>query len=128
MPVWRGIKSEGRPSDPGDFGCGQYHSTSFIRADQYGVPFRMNLRLANPIILEVEEAYTLVADRFGTISGIADDPGKGAGEFTERSVRAREATAALKTLGHDGIAVVNRKERGGYAEIEIVKFPNGGGQ
>jgi hypothetical protein len=123
MPVWRGIKAEGRPSDPGDFGCGTYYSTSFIRADQYGVPFRMCLRLSNPLVLTVEEAYTQIADRFGTISGIANEPGGGAGDFTPRAARAAEAAAVMSALGYDGVAVVNEKVRGGFAEIEIVRFP-----
>ena len=81
------------------------------------------MRLARPLVLTVEEAYTQIADRFGTITGVANEPGHGAGDFTPRALRAREATLALLALGYDGLAVLNEKEHGGHAEIELVKFP-----
>jgi hypothetical protein len=122
MEVWRGIRLEGRPADPGDFGRGTYFSTSHCRAGCHGTTFRMNLRLANPLILTVEEAYTQIADRFGTITGMAGDPSSGAGDFSPRGLRAAEASAAMRALGYDGVAVVTPRRSGG-SEIELVKFP-----
>lgn len=121
MPVWRGIRAEGRPSDPGDFGSGTYFSTSHCRASCHGTTFRMRLSLKSPLILTVDEAYTQIADRFGTISGIANQP-TGAGDFSPRGLRSAEATTTMLALGYDGVAVVTPRHNGS-SEIEFVRFP-----
>ena len=44
--------------------------------------------LTKPLLLTVEEAYTQIADRYGTISGVAGHPETGAGDFVPRAARA----------------------------------------
>jgi hypothetical protein len=74
LPVFRG-KQDGRaPSDPGDFGQGTYYSTSKARAANYGALKPFTIVLTKPLLLTVEEAYTQIADRYGTISGVAGHP------------------------------------------------------
>jgi hypothetical protein len=120
LPVFRG-KQDGRaPSDPGDFGQGTYYSTSKARAANYGALKPFTIVLTKPLLLTVEEAYTQIADRYGTISGVAGHPETGAGDFVPRAARAAEATSAVRSLGHDGLAAINSETR----EIEIVVFPS----
>jgi hypothetical protein len=125
MEVWRGFRRPGqKPADPGDLGQGAYHSTSRSRASGYGEPRRVVLRLRNPLILSAGEAYDQVADRFGTISGVAGEPQHGAGDMGARALRSAEATAALVRAGYDGLVAVNPHRYGGLGgEIEIVQFP-----
>ena len=70
--VWRGIGH--KPADPGDLGRGTYYSSKRMRAANYGQATRHSIVLLNPLILTREESYTQIADRFGTISGIAGQP------------------------------------------------------
>jgi hypothetical protein len=120
LEVWRGINGEThRPSDPGDFGQGTYYSTSKARARCYGKPKSNKIELKNPLILTDVEAYNLIADRFGTISGTALKPEAGAGCFKSREQCAMAATNTLKQMGFDGVVSVNPR----FNEIEIVVFP-----
>jgi hypothetical protein len=121
MNVWRGTNGGAhRPADPGDFGRGTYYSTSFFRAQCHGKVSRVSLRLDNPLILTVEEAYSQIADRFLTVRGTSDYAG--AGPFSDRELRALEATQAMIDLGYDGVVSVTPRKNGG-SELEIVRFP-----
>ena len=118
--AWRGLRAgRERPSDPGDFGIGRYHTSRKTRAKNYGTPQQLPIRFSNPLILTTDEAYTQIADRFGTISGIAGHPEHGAGDFAPRKQRATEATARMIAEGYDGVVAVNPK----WSELEIVVFP-----
>jgi hypothetical protein len=117
-----------RRSDPhGKLNCAAdsppgslFSATSKARAANYGALKPFTIVLTKPLLLTVEEAYTQIADRYGTISGVAGHPETGAGDFVPRAARAAEATSAMRSLGHDGLAAINSETR----EIEIVVFPS----
>jgi hypothetical protein len=117
MRVWRGTNNYAndgshKPSDPGDFGAGTYHSTQFYRARCHGAPAQRIVTLKNPFIASVESAYTQIADVFDTIH--ADD----------RVQASRNATRALQAAGFDGIVSINDYKRRPFCggELEIVVF------
>jgi hypothetical protein len=114
--LWRGISS--RPSDPGDFGQGTYHTTTKVRAKQYGELTQQTVTLQNPLVLTDEAAYDL-STQYGTISGVAGKDG--AGPMDQRALRAAEMTKALQAQGYDGLIAV-RKD----GQNEIVVFGTSG--
>ena len=70
---------------------GIYYSDDKRRVKNYGELYQFSIVLQNPLILTDEEAYTQIADRFGTISGFAGEPQHGSGDFSNRSLRAAKA-------------------------------------
>jgi len=125
--VWRGEKGEGAaPADAGDFGSGRYSSTAKSRAEQYGKVRQITIRMNNPLILTQEEAYDQIAQKYGTISGVA---GKDAGEVIQqgvegsRATRSKEAMEALRAEGYDGLILVDVRKGKHAGEVEFVEFP-----
>lgn len=118
--AWEGMLYRGKgekPSDPGDFGVGEYHSSVEARAKQYGIVQKVKVSLKNPLRLTEEEAYQLADDKYGTIRG--DRPiGSGRGKTEARQKAAETMTADLMSQGYDGIIVTNKA-----GELEVVKFP-----
>lgn len=107
VPLYRGERPAGqRPSDPGDFGVGEYWTSKESQAKASGKPTREIIKLKNPAMLPVSMAYDL-ADSFGTVSG--PNRAKGAVELTEH----------MRRSGFDGLVA---KDRDGH--IEVVVFPN----
>jgi hypothetical protein len=118
MKLYRGVSE--RMSDPGDFGRGIYYSTSMAEAKQYGKLTEHALKLNNPLVLTVEDAY-LLADRFGTISG---KPGKpvgivAGGTIADRMAAAQNMTDDIIANGYDGVVVIHNKPS---RSLEIVDF------
>lgn len=107
VKLWRGVG--GPPRDPGDLGIGTYYSSYKARARQYARPDLMTdtVRLDAPWVLGDEEAYTQIADRYGTVRG------------PERTRGAIQATVDMIEAGHDGLVSVNTLTGG----LEVVVFP-----
>jgi hypothetical protein len=110
LKVWRGERTEHRPADPGDFGAGQYYSTSRLRARSYGTVRGVLLTFRNPFVIDVHAAYDL-AEQYGTIHGSTE----------QRLAAARQMTADIRAKGYDGFIAVNPDFRG-RTELEIVKY------
>lgn len=124
MTLHRGVKEAGRaPADPGDFGQGTYYSTSQARARCYGKLTSSTVKLSNPLILTDEEAYTQIADRFGTISGVPGQPCSRIRQPDARPACSATATATLRAEGYDGVVALNLGVNLGNGELEVVVFP-----
>lgn len=107
MPAYRGVKEGRPPQDPGDFGVGEYFSTSSSRAKNYGRLTQQKLQLQNPLVLSSKEAYEKLTHTFETVTG------------PNRKAAAEALTEELRKLGHDGLAIINEMS----GEIEFVRFP-----
>ena len=107
VKLWRGVG--GPPRDPGDLGIGTYYSSYKARARQYARPdlITETVRLDAPLVLGDEDAYTQIADRYGTVRGPA------------RTRGAIQATVDMIEAGHDGLVSVNTLTGG----LEVVVFP-----
>lgn len=107
-------------SDPGDFGRGIYHTTSKARAGVYGTVKTVALKLANPLILDVERAYDLGAGVFNTL-------GNNPRVSREQTIRNCERlTRWLLRKGYDGLVSVSKGRRFSgprdHTELEIVSY------
>lgn len=110
VQVYRGLRAgDRRPADPGDFGVGEYHSSSKARARNYGKVTSVTVTMQNPLVLSATEAYDKLTHTWDTIH---------AGTWEKRQTNAERLTKELRSLGYDGLAIVN--ERGG--EIEYVTY------
>ena len=112
--VWRGVNSQRRPADPGDFGSGTYHSTSRARAYEYagsaGSLNHTTLTFKNPLVLSTEDAYKF-QDRFDTLHGTP----------AQRQANADALRDHIVARGHDGLVSVS-KSRDGRSELEVVDY------
>lgn len=99
--LFRGIKPKGAtPSDPGDLGVGEYYSSSYYRAKEYGTVVEKRIILSNPLILAEEEAYERIADKYNTIIGT----------LAQRKLGAIKATEDLIKQGFDGLVSVRNDQ------------------
>lgn len=128
LQVYRGTRKTTKPfaSDPGDFGRGIYYATRFHVAKHYGVVTKSVIKLSNPLILTVAEAYRL-ADFYQTVR-LPDEEWRelwvtlrqiGRGHFLnaiqERQLQnAERFTRDMLAKGHDGLVVIHKH---GYLEV-----------
>ena len=120
----------GRPSDPGDFGSGEYWSSEKGQARAYAGPEGTvrceKIVLNRAALLTVKEAYDL-GEEFGTITGDPDRPHTGSGPMKDREKCARRMREFMIMLGYDGL-VVEHKRPGNRHTIEVVMYhPEGTG-
>jgi hypothetical protein len=118
IKAYRGEKSYA--SDPGDFGRGQYWSTSKAVAKCYGVMRSKILYLNRPILMTVKEAYDL-AGEFGTITGDPDQPHIGSGPFDKRQTASGAMSDFMLSIGYDSMIVEHPGLNRPYFEIVIFK-------
>jgi hypothetical protein len=112
LKVWRGQRDDHRPADPGDFGAGQYYSTSRLRAKSYGQPRQTTLVFNNALVVNVQDAYDL-AEHYGTIHGSTE----------QRLAAAQQMTHDIRAQGYDGFIAVNDQRRvAGQTELEVVRY------
>ena len=123
-PLWRGqrpLNGRAFASDPGDLGRGKYFSSLKSRAENYGDISREMIVLHNPLVLTTDEAYTQIADQFGTISGQSEHPEHGStGDHESRLRAAQAATDAMQKAGYDGVVALNNWHN--ITELEVVVF------
>lgn len=120
IPVRRGIKRKriNLPfaSDPGDFGRGIYYTTNYHNAKAYGPVEKSILKLQNPIVLSVEEAYQL-ADKYHTVHLPNDNVKRTTQEMLAQLVtNAETMTRAMISQGYDGLVAIHR------GRLEIVDY------
>ncbi len=129
VKLWRGVG--GTPRDPGDLGIGTYHSSYRARARQYADSdlITPTVRLDAPLVLGDEDAYTQIADRYGTVRAPGSrrrlwtsstgwrDPRRWG--LRERTLGAIQATVDMIEAGYDGLVSVDTLTGG----LEVVVFP-----
>lgn len=103
--VYRGTGPH-TPHDPGDLGCGRYHTTNKERAYNYGNVEEHSVRFDNPLVMRERDAYTQIADRFNTIHA------------SDRKAACLDAMAWIKEQGHDGVVSLGQD-----GSCEVVTYP-----
>lgn len=113
-------------SDPGDFGRGIYYTTSYTRASTYGDVEKNTLKLKNPIVLSVDEAYAL-SEKYETVrlseekeTELFNKVGRSGirqARVDELLKNSQRLTDDLLAKGHDGLVSISPR-----GEIEVVVF------
>jgi hypothetical protein len=119
-------RSHNKPfaTDVGDFGRGVYYTSNYHQARTYGSVTKSVLKLKNPLVLTVDEAYKL-SDQYQTVR-LSDEEhmalynkfGRDRTSIVQAKMleNAEKFTKDMIAKGHDGLIVIHK------GRLEIVDY------